>query len=885
MKVIKPLRLGILTRVFEHGREPFLVATVFACFPFDEPKALFTEQALWKMMTEELGPGAALDVGLPKPRGELLVDGHAYAPDGAPQPAVSVEVAIASVKKTLWVCGNRRWELLGMSMPEPFVTMPVDWAHAFGGEGFAQNPLGKGFVAVTGADGKKHTPLPNVEYPDKRIQSKGDRPPPASFRTIDYTWPQRMKKLGTYDKTWLERESPGFARDIDLEAFNAAPDDQRITGFFQGDETFTVVNMHPTEKRLEGRLPGLAARVFATVRKTTNEEEGDELREISMRADTVHLFPHRKAGIVTFRGLLRIAEDDAADVRNILIAAERVGEPRSREHYEQVLAARLDRERGGLLALRDKDLLPDLARYAGDDPYLDEMMGKLEREGLLEQNLYRKALKNHEERVQKAIALGFDPADLVGPAPTPPTKPTVDPSEVAEVVEAAKKDDILQEEELERARKSSEEQARALCEKNGLDYDEVVKKAEEEGGGPPQFSADREIERVRAAVAEARAAGLPMPALEAMANDPRFERRLRDNERALFEMYRRFVHQLPGVKVSDEALAKARGEVFLAALAEPEATVAERDFSGADLRGADLSNKDLRFAFLEKANLEGANLEGANLEGAVLGRANLKGANLSRTRLVSANLGHCDLTEATLDGADLTHATLDSAKLDKTRLLGVRLEGTTFESAVVRGASLAGASMDKCIFRDVTFDETSFAGADSSSTVFIECSLFQTSFENATMKTTAFFGCKADGLVFRGAKADNVRFVHECSMQNAVFAGASLKSANLRDAHMPGADLEAADLEGADLSGANLEGARIDRANMRESRLVRTNLTGAQLTSVNLLGSIMQKARVQGANFRGSNLFRADLAYVVGDDQTTFSGAYIDQVRVIRRQT
>lgn len=878
MKVIKPLRLGILTRVFEHGREPHFVVTVFACFPFDEPRALYTEQALWKAMTEELGMGAALDTGMPKPRGEFLVDGHAYTPKGEPRIGIGVEVQVGALKKSLMVAGDRRWELLGMTMPSPFTSMPVDWAHAYGGDGFAQNPLGRGHVPLIGADGKKYHPLPNVELADQRVKSKGDKPSPASFRALDYTWPQRFKKLGTYDKTWQDKEYPGFARDLDLEAFNTACEDQRIDGYFVGDETFSAVNMHPTEERIEGRLPSLVARVFATV----SDGGTEELREIKTRLDTVHLFPHRKLGIVTFRGQIRINEDDAHDVKHLVLAAERLGdEPRGIEHYRQVLADRLDKQKGALLALRDKDLLPDLAPFDKADPFLEEMTDKLAREHLMEENSHRRALRAHEERHAQIVALGLDPAELLGPPPQPIPLTKADPNNLVEVFEASEKKAKEDEETLERDRKSAEAQARELCSKNGMDYDELMKKSLEEGGGPPTFSADAELAKVRAAAADARQNGIAMPGIEAMATDPLFESRLRDNERSLKELYRRYVHVMPPVQDADAPLARTRGEIFLQAV--EEGSVSERDFSGAVLKNADLAGKNLKFAYLEKADLEGANLEGADLEGAVLARANLRGANLKGARLSSSNFGHADLTGANLSETELSQATLDHAMLDKTRFEKARLFCTTFDETVLRGANLEGTTIEKCIFRSVRFEGVNLERSKLESTVLIECDLAGSSFNEATFSRAAFFQVCGDKASFRGATADNIRFVHECSLRDAVFAGASLKSSNFRDTDLRGASFDDANLEGADLSGANLEGATLQRANLREARLIRTNLTRAQLGAANLLGSIMQKARVDGATFKGANLFRADLAYVVGDDKTTFSEAYIDQVRTIRR--
>ena len=55
MKVVKPLRLSFLHRVFDFNREHHFVATVLAFFPFDSPKDLCFEVELWKVAGAELG--------------------------------------------------------------------------------------------------------------------------------------------------------------------------------------------------------------------------------------------------------------------------------------------------------------------------------------------------------------------------------------------------------------------------------------------------------------------------------------------------------------------------------------------------------------------------------------------------------------------------------------------------------------------------------------------------------------------------------------------------------------------------------------------------------------------------------------------------------------
>jgi hypothetical protein len=63
--------------------------------------------------------------------------------------------------------------------------------------------------------------------------------------------------------------------------------------------------------------------------------------------------------VAIFRGVTVVSEDDAADVRELVVGCERRGsEPRSVEHYRQVLARRLDRKKAHIHALRESDLMP-----------------------------------------------------------------------------------------------------------------------------------------------------------------------------------------------------------------------------------------------------------------------------------------------------------------------------------------------------------------------------------------------------------------------------------------------------------------------------------------------------------------------------------------------
>src|SRR6185437_7349523 len=174
----------------------------------------------------------------------------------------ATRLAVGPIKKELWVVGDRVWNTTGPSDPVPFDKMPLDYEHAFGGPGYASNPRGKGASAVKAESGDLVHPLPNVELAKKLVTSPRDRPSPAGFAPIDPSWPQRIKKTGTYDKKWLETRYPEMAEDLDPSYFNAAPEDQWIDGYWQGGEPFVLESMHPNKPRIEGQVPSLVARAF-----------------------------------------------------------------------------------------------------------------------------------------------------------------------------------------------------------------------------------------------------------------------------------------------------------------------------------------------------------------------------------------------------------------------------------------------------------------------------------------------------------------------------------------------------------------------------------------------------------------------------------------------
>lgn len=871
MRAIKPLRLGFLTRPFDFAREHRFVVTVLAPFPLREPGALVPEVDLWKLVGKQLGRFAVFDSAMWKPRGEVVVSGSCFPPT-RPARACLVGLTVrdragkAMVDKTLQVFGDRQWALGGPGEPAPFERMPVDYTRAFGGEGFAQNPIGLGHAPVKGSDGDEVHALPNVEDPSRPIGSKGDRPPPASFAAWDPLWPVHFARMGTYDARWRDELFPGFAEDIDWSVFQVAPEDQRLPGFFEGGEAIRIVHMHPDEPKLETRVPDHLARAFLRMKGR------DELEELPLRLDTVHLFPDAEIGCAIHRGVRTIGSGDGSDVELLVIAAEdREGERRPLSHYEEVVRLRSDPEKAAIHLFRDRDLLPaTLAeappRASVDDPIEDAV----QLEFLPLRRMRRKAERELEAMKRDLLEQGVAPERVHALALPDQQLETPSLDQLPELLEKMAKEVAEKTATLEAERAQATADIRAACAEQGIDYDELEAKARREGAGPPKFSASRELETLHDQRRLAQIAGVELPHVEERLADPELEPKLRAAEAELHRAYRLFGHMQEGVpRLEGDRAGEARAELLRAVAAR--APLARVDFSGALLEGVDLEGADLRGIYLEGADLRGARLAGADLSEAMLGRADLSGADLRGATMRSANLGRAILAKTRLDGVALDGVTLYEAELRGTSMVGADLTGAQLLEARFEGVDMSKARGRRLFFVKSKLAGTTLVDAELEQVIFVECDLAGADLTRAVLRKATFYKSSAPRLKLTGATLDNVRFVGECDLEEADLRGAKMPLSNFSSARLQRADLSMAEASQCELSHANLEGANLYRITAVESRFAGTELRGASVRGANLRHAVFHGARVAGTDFTGSNLFGADFSGAVGDDATSFS--------------
>ena len=187
-------------------------------------------------------PIQEIDFAPRKPACDVLLVGHARAPEGRQVSRLRVGLRVGPMEKSFDVVGNRLWRAgvtISASEPEPFTSMPVSYDVAFGGadrnsdnerehDAYLPNPVGRGWhkhLKSTWVDGK---PLPNTEEIGQAVTSPNAKYKPVALGPLARGWPQRARYAGTYDQKWLDDVFPFLPADFDERYYLAAPEDQQL---------------------------------------------------------------------------------------------------------------------------------------------------------------------------------------------------------------------------------------------------------------------------------------------------------------------------------------------------------------------------------------------------------------------------------------------------------------------------------------------------------------------------------------------------------------------------------------------------------------------------------------------------------------------------------
>jgi len=882
MKIIKPDTLGLLYRSFRFAQRNSLALGMMGFFHLDRSnlEALLPEAQMWAMATQTLGQGAVLDEGFPKPAGEFKVCGAACAPQGSKVREAQVGVRVGSLAKALMVTGDRHFNAAGLiSAPEPYARMAITPQTAFGGVGFTDNPQGKGYAKVERDDGTSVWSLPNVENPQQRIGNRGDRSAPAGFWGFDALSPQRQKHLGACDARWLKHDWPHLPADTRAEFFQTAPADQRMSGYFAGNEALEIRQMHPQRAVIESRLPGLRARCFIHRR---NADGSLTFSEIEARAETVWLFPELECGIVLYRALASVSDDSAEDVLHVMAEWESMStQPLTFEHYHSLFLTRLPAASAqakpidvapAMPAATAAIAVPAPEAIAVPAPEAVAMTPEMAAAHAMAKDLeqHNKALMNKHGLTDKDIARFL--------APEPPPRALSFPE-----VEKMAQDLNLQSRELMLKHKLTDKDIAPFLKEAPVEPTPSMANVQ---SALQDLRRDTQEKMQKAGLTEAdvyrKLASHPELADTAKSIQQLGPSAAADIDLAAFAALAQMaVPTFPKVDLDVPEMPAAAPESKLTredviARHAAKDSLAGYDLSTLDLTELDLSGADFSGALLEKALFTKSKLSAANFSQALLQGADFGGADLTQAKLTQVSAGASQFAEADLRGADLSQADFSGGDFAASRLNGATLSGAIFD-----GANMKAISATECLAA-----QASFIGCDLSGADFSQAGLQQARFNDSQLAAGNFSGAICDQAEFYGVQAQQTVFTDtslrasradaRSQFQQAQFMRAQIVGANWTGAILHAASLEGALLDDSDFSNVQAQGAIFRHALAKGTKFAKADLSGADLNAINLFKGSLRKTKIDGTLMRDANLYGVDFE----DTQPTIAsieGSNIDQ--------
>lgn len=852
MNIIKPDNLSLLFAPFVAGNHCCISVAALVCFSLETTvdDRLLEEAFLWQAVAQELGE-EALDMVCPKQRGEFLVYGACHSPQAVT--GLQVSVSVGSITKTLNVSGEHHWNAAGApTAPLPFREKRITWDKAFGGEGWEQNPVGRGFVP----DAEGRIPLPQVQDPRHILSSPKDRPEPAGFNAINPFWPQRKRYLGKFDDAWLKNRWPHYPHDTDPEYFNSAPVDQRISRFFKGDEPLQIVNMHPVKAKINSCLPGVRARLF-----TNRVVNGKEIfTEIEARPETVWLLPGCDCGILLFRGVSKINDETMDEVTHLMGEWESMNTPpESLDYYHRKFL--------GIIS-------PPPAEAVEPPPA---------------------APPPPPPEVPKAAPVSMPEPPKPPPLPPEVEKMTAEANKLITDTEAKleallARMGVTREQAMQRVTPKQPpkvmdvEATEALAAKTKLELEQLLKKM----GVTPEEA----MKRVRPASPVVNAETVLTESATAFA----------EIDKALagigFSREQAIARVFPGAAISALNLADPLAPIkkVLASLPSPsdipnEPVVAEAPAEAAPPPpiGAPLTVEQVMERYRLKESLRFLDLSGLDFTGLTLDKADFTSCIFSGALFKRASLSGVIFTGTVLVDADFTDAVLDMSHIDGAQAAGARFVGAELRGAMLAGSEYSGCNFSRADLADAVLDGSAFSDADFSGATgvrmsarnsiftganftdgrFSESNLSGANLGRSVLDNASFAGITATGFSIEDATGEGADFSNALLVSSRAGAGTSLKRVNLSGADMRNACWEGAKLDGVKMVGACLDSGDfsrmvLDNCNMvncvaRRADMSRVVMNNCDIRGINLFKGNLRNSLLNGCDMRRAHLFGADL--------------------------
>ncbi len=227
---------------------------------------------------------------------EVLVVGHAYAPNRRPQKRLAARLVVGDLDAALEVFPPRRFNPEGVLEDPAATRMPLAYEYAAGGSD-SDNPVGID-MGLVDAWGRRAAPsvVPlgaHLAHPSDSIETAGWGPIAAS-------WPSRARRLRAEDRAWLADPARlPMPTSFDVRFFQSAPSEHWLSGPIRPDERLVLENLTPAHERLVTNLDGVVP--YASML-------GSKELKVPLIADTLFIDTDRAVVTLTWRGLVLVDE-------------------------------------------------------------------------------------------------------------------------------------------------------------------------------------------------------------------------------------------------------------------------------------------------------------------------------------------------------------------------------------------------------------------------------------------------------------------------------------------------------------------------------------------------------------------------------------------------
>lgn len=239
---------------------------------------------------------------------DVVLVGHAFAPNGTPVRSFLTRLCVAELDKSIEVFGDRLYTPHGeLREGQRVARVRLRWERAAGGPG-TNNPVG---MRHDMKDSFGSIALPSFQPPGRHVTRPEDLVEPIGYGPIAPSWPSRQSRLGALARIFSPSHwhAAPLPEGLDPSFFNVAPPDQEVHEL-RADERIVLEGLHPDHARLVTNLPGLRPR--AVIERATGQREALELV-----ADTLWIDTTRGLCTMVWRG--RVALSHPAEAGRVVV--------------------------------------------------------------------------------------------------------------------------------------------------------------------------------------------------------------------------------------------------------------------------------------------------------------------------------------------------------------------------------------------------------------------------------------------------------------------------------------------------------------------------------------------------------------------------------------